>query len=122
VIGGVVIDVYIVVVQGETVRPRTTIIGVEDIHRKSSLYLPCRFSQLSIEIPGDVPFPQDGPHKITQLSTKIEIFRDMRRRIPALRNLKVVKHGLRFDGFRRLFAGRSKRNVREEGAGLFSQG
>ena len=29
-IGGVVIDVYIVVVQGETVRPRTTIIGVED--------------------------------------------------------------------------------------------
>ena len=30
VIEGVVIDVYIVVVQGETVRPRTTIIGVED--------------------------------------------------------------------------------------------
>ena len=29
-IGGVVIDVYIVVVQGETVRPRATIIGVED--------------------------------------------------------------------------------------------
>ena len=30
VIGGVVIDVYIVIVQGETVRPRATIIGVED--------------------------------------------------------------------------------------------
>ena len=30
VIGGVVIDVYIIVVQGKTVRPRTTIIGVED--------------------------------------------------------------------------------------------
>jgi len=30
VIGGVVIDVYIIVVQGETVRPRATIIGVED--------------------------------------------------------------------------------------------
>jgi len=30
VIGGVVIDVYIVIVQGETVRPRGTIIGVED--------------------------------------------------------------------------------------------
>ena len=29
-IGGVVIDVYIIVVQGETVRPRATIIGVED--------------------------------------------------------------------------------------------
>ena len=31
VIGGVVIDVYIVIVQGETVRPGATIIGVEDI-------------------------------------------------------------------------------------------
>jgi len=30
VVGGVVIDVYIVIVQGETVRPRATIIGVED--------------------------------------------------------------------------------------------
>jgi len=30
VIGGVVIDVYIVIVQGKTVRPRATIIGVED--------------------------------------------------------------------------------------------
>ena len=30
VIGKVVIDVYIIVVQGETVRPRVTIIGVED--------------------------------------------------------------------------------------------
>ena len=30
VIGGVVVDVYIIVVQGKTVRPRTTIIGVED--------------------------------------------------------------------------------------------
>ena len=30
VIGGVVIDVYIIVVQGKTVRPRATIIGVED--------------------------------------------------------------------------------------------
>jgi len=30
VIGGVVIDVYIIVVQGKTVRPRTTIVGVED--------------------------------------------------------------------------------------------
>ena len=30
VIGGVVIDVYIIVVQGKTVRSRTTIIGVED--------------------------------------------------------------------------------------------
>ena len=29
-IGGVVIDVYIIVVQGKTVRSRTTIIGVED--------------------------------------------------------------------------------------------
>ena len=29
-IGGVVIDVYIVIVQGETVRPGATIIGVED--------------------------------------------------------------------------------------------
>ena len=29
-IGGVVIDVYIIVVQKETVRPRATIIGVED--------------------------------------------------------------------------------------------
>ena len=39
---------------------------------QSSLYLPCRFSQLSIEIRGDVPFPQDGPLKFTQLSMKIE--------------------------------------------------
>jgi len=30
VIGGVVIDVYIIVVQGETVPPRATIIWVED--------------------------------------------------------------------------------------------
>jgi len=30
VIGGVVINVYIIVVQEKTVRPRTTIIGVED--------------------------------------------------------------------------------------------
>jgi len=30
VVGGVVIDVYIVIVQGETVRPRVIIIGVED--------------------------------------------------------------------------------------------
>jgi len=30
VIGGVVIDVYIIVVQGETVRPRVAIIVVED--------------------------------------------------------------------------------------------
>ena len=29
-IGGVVINVYIIVVQGETVRPRATIIGMED--------------------------------------------------------------------------------------------
>ena len=29
-IGGVVINVYIIVVQGKTVRPRATIIGVED--------------------------------------------------------------------------------------------
>ena len=29
-IGGVAINVYIIVVQGKTVRPRTTIIGVED--------------------------------------------------------------------------------------------
>ena len=29
-IGRVVINVYIIVVQGETVRPRATIIGVED--------------------------------------------------------------------------------------------
>ena len=29
-IGGVVIHVYIIVVQGNTVRPRATIIGVED--------------------------------------------------------------------------------------------
>ena len=29
-IGGVVINVYIIVVQGKTVRPRTTIFGVED--------------------------------------------------------------------------------------------
>ena len=29
-IGGVVIHVYIIVVQGKTVRPRATIIGVED--------------------------------------------------------------------------------------------
>ena len=29
-IGGVVINVYIIIVQGKTVRPRTTIIGVED--------------------------------------------------------------------------------------------
>ena len=29
-IGGVVIDVYIIVVQGKTVRPRITIIGVEE--------------------------------------------------------------------------------------------
>jgi len=30
VIGAVVINVYIIVVQGKTVRPRATIIGVED--------------------------------------------------------------------------------------------
>jgi hypothetical protein len=30
VIGGVVINVYIIVVQGKAVRPRTTLIGVED--------------------------------------------------------------------------------------------
>jgi len=30
VIGGFVINVYVIVVQGETVRPRDTIIGVED--------------------------------------------------------------------------------------------
>jgi len=30
VIGGVVINVYIIIVQGKTVRPKATIIGVED--------------------------------------------------------------------------------------------
>ena len=30
VVGGVVIDVYIIVVQGETVRARVAIVGVED--------------------------------------------------------------------------------------------
>jgi len=30
VIGGVVINVYVIVVQGKTVRPRATIIGVQD--------------------------------------------------------------------------------------------
>ena len=44
------------------------------VHRESSLYLHCRFSQLSSEIPGDVLFPQDGPLKFTQLSTQIEKF------------------------------------------------
>ena len=29
-IGGAIINFYIIVVQGETVRPRATIIGVED--------------------------------------------------------------------------------------------
>ena len=48
-----------------------------DIHRESSLYW--RFSQLSREILGDVPFLQDGPHKITQLSTQIENFRTFAR-------------------------------------------
>ena len=36
--------------------------------------LPCRFSQHSTEIPGEVLFPQDGPLKTTQLSTQIEKF------------------------------------------------
>ena len=92
------------------------------IHRESSLYLPCRFSQLITEIPGDVLFPQDGPPKTTQLSTQIKKFHRFAEEDSCLINVKVIKHGLRFDGFRRLFAGRSKRNVREEGAGLFSQG
>ena len=38
---------------------------------KSSLYLPCRFSQPSAEFRGDVPFPQDAPPQITQCSMKI---------------------------------------------------
>ena len=42
---------------------------------KSSLYMSYRCSQLSIEIPGDVPFPHDGSHKITQFSMKIEKIR-----------------------------------------------
>jgi len=35
-------------------------------------FLPYRSSQLSTQITGDVPFPQDGPPKFTQLSTQIE--------------------------------------------------
>ena len=90
-----------------------------DIHRESCLYLPCRFSQLSTEIPGDVLFPQDGPPKITQLSKQIEKFHRFAEEDSCSINVKVIKHGLRFDGFRRRFASCSPFTVGIEGAGPF---
>ena len=80
----------------------------KQFHRERSLYLPCSFSQLSTEIPGDVLSPQDGPPKITQLSTQIEKIHRFAEEDSCSINVKVIKHGLRFDGFNRLFAGRSK--------------
>ena len=91
---------------------------------KSSLCLPRWFST---EIPGDVLFPQDGPPKITQLSTQIEKIHRFAEEDSCSINkkekkVKVIKHGLRFDGFRRLFASCSPFTVGEEGAGPFFQG
>jgi len=93
-----------------------------EFHRESCLYLPCRFSQLSTEIPGDVLFPQDGPPKITQLSKQIEKFHRFAEEDSCSINVKVIKHGLRFDGFRRRFASCSPFTVGIEGAGPFFQG
>jgi len=52
------------------------------LHRGSSLYLPCRFSQLSIEIAGDVLFRRMDPPKLLNLVRKSKKFTDLRRRIP----------------------------------------
>jgi len=57
---------------------------------KAVFHLPCRFRQLSIEIPGDVLFPQDGPPNITlNLVRKSKKFTDLRRRIPARSTSKL---------------------------------
>ena len=45
-------------------------------HRESSLYLPCRFSQLSTEIPGDVLFRRMDPPKLLNLVRKSKKFTD----------------------------------------------
>jgi len=74
----------------------------DDFHRESSLYLPCRFSQPSDNFLGDVPFPQDGPPKFTQLSTQIE--KNSQICDSCSTNVEVMKNGLRFDGFRRVAA------------------
>jgi len=93
-----------------------------EFHRESSLYLPQRFSQLSTEIRGDVPFPQGGPHKITRISTQIEKFRRFAEEDSCFSIVKVMNHGLRFDGFTRRFADSSPSTVAEEGVMPFFQG
>ena len=54
------------------------------------------FSQLGIEITGEVLFPQDGPPKF---STQIEKFHRFAEEDSCSINVKVIKNGLRFDGF-----------------------
>ena len=53
------------------VQINTKPLPVDSLSTKSSLYLLCRFSQLSVEFQGDVPFPQDAPPNITQCSMDI---------------------------------------------------
>jgi len=75
-----------------------------------------------------VPFPQDGPIKITQLSIQIALFFRFA--------VTIIKHGLkeiftavsawldglRFDGFTQRFADSSPSTVEEEGVMTFFQG
>ena len=60
-----------------------------EFHRESSLYLPCRFSQLSTEIPGDVLFRRMDPPKLLNLIRKSKKFTDLRRRIPVQSTSKL---------------------------------
>ena len=56
---------------------------------KAVFILLSRFSQLSIEIPVDVLFPQDGPPKIPQLSTPIEKFHGLALVLPLFSPLSL---------------------------------
>jgi hypothetical protein len=82
------------------------------LHRESSLYLPCRFSQLSTEIPGDVLFRRMDPPKFhresslylpcrfSQLSTEIPgdvLFR----RMDPPKLLNLVRKSKKFTDLRR---------------------
>jgi len=61
----------------------------QKLHRESSLYLPCRFSQLSIDIPGDVLFRKMDHPKLLNLARKSKNFTDLRRRIPSQSTSKL---------------------------------
>jgi len=67
-------------------------ISTGQFHRESSLYLPSRFNQLSIEIPGDVLFRIMVNPKLLNLVLKskkfTDLLQDLRSRIPIQSTLK----------------------------------